>query len=89
MNPSTVVVVPEYMLPEASETATEDCDVGDMDSDDDSFDNDANVCWEHFCLVAQGPSVALTISTPVLLGWQNPLLLLFSCFLVFCRLDSL
>jgi hypothetical protein len=50
VNTSTVVVVPEHMLQEAaSEPATEDCDVGEMDSDDDSFDTDANGCWEDFC----------------------------------------
>ena len=49
MNTSTVVVVPEHMLQEASEPATKDCDVGEMDSDDDSFDTDANGCWEDFC----------------------------------------
>lgn len=47
MNTSTVVVVPEHMLQEASEPA--DCDVGEMDSDDDSFETDANGCWEDFC----------------------------------------
>ena len=50
------MVVLEHMLSEASEPATVDSEVGEVYSDDDSFDNDV----KDFCLVAQGPSVALT-----------------------------
>lgn len=57
---TTVLVVPEHTITEASEPATVDCEIGEVSSDNDSFDNDANGCWEDICLVAQGPSVALT-----------------------------
>ena len=37
-----------------------DSDVEEVVSIDNSFDADADACWDDFCLVAQGPSAVLT-----------------------------